>query len=252
MLDETKKLKDSTLGSRRYKKFSLRTRLTFVIQRRFAILASNPVQFFSILTYVGCPLVLCYFLRGSRVAKSLFVSDKAFYILLNLIILSILFICSFYGLIISQERNSGLRFYLKAKNITPVVYISGNLIADTLLASICMVVITSGSMMLVSAGSGFQFNSLDFLALVFMLCLWKITFILQHYFLAYILKNSSYVLSYGNSLIILMTIISSFIVTIIFLIFSINFGNTKSKTANAINTIFRLINPLLLMFFYIA
>jgi ABC-type multidrug transport system permease subunit len=123
-------------------------------------------------------MILCYFLSSSSFAKSLVNEKNAFYYLLYLIIITILFICSFYGLIISQEKQSGLRFYLKAKNITPWVYINGNLIADTLLGSICMIIIISGSMWLISLGEKISFNMNDFYSAAGILCLWKMTFVL--------------------------------------------------------------------------
>lgn len=145
LLEETKNLKELT-----FSKFSLISRLQFIIKRRFLLLKSNPVQYFSILSYIICPLILSYILNDGT--ENMKINQKEFYFLIGIIILTILFICSFYGLIISQEKQSGLRFYLKAKNISSWIYISGNLIADSILGCICMLVIVSGSMFLISIG----------------------------------------------------------------------------------------------------
>ena len=158
-------------------------------------------------------------------------------------------ICSFYGLIITQERDSGIRFYLKAKNITPFVYISRNLISDTILGSTCMIIIVSGSMGLVSWSHENVFTLSDFVSGIGILCLWKISFILQHYFLGYILRDSSIVLAWGNLLIILFLFASSLgygLMTLInnFLIQSTIFFEVSKL-------IFNICNPLLLLILFI-
>jgi hypothetical protein len=42
--------------------------IRFLVNRRFMILRSNPVQYLSFLTYTACPILICYFISDTKLA----------------------------------------------------------------------------------------------------------------------------------------------------------------------------------------
>lgn len=214
-----------------------KSRFSVLFLRRIKLLYKNPVQFFSFLIYIICPWIFCYAVSNKNIKVK--ASKHGIYYLIEFIVTFLLLICSYYGIIIVYERKNLLRFYLKINNISSSTYIFSTMIADVIIGTIAMIFIVTGCVFILNSKGVFEVPWTDARGIFAILALWKGSFILQHYFIAYFLRKTTQVTSFTNLIIILF----SFFSWIFIGIFSRNaFGRFFFEISNPLTLIFKFCN----------